>query len=176
MKKCSLCDLLIGNKFTYCCGCKKTTEKNRNKAYYSNSKASIKEAQKSYNSKNKEKIKDIRDKWMLKNRDHYLAYHKEYYKKYSKTENGRNKIAASTRKRRAVKNNSSGFFDWGVCLSLYNSECAWCHSKSDLQADHIWPLTVGGSNWQFNIQPLCFKCNRKKSNKTKDVYQHYICL
>lgn len=45
--------------------------------------------------------------------------------------------------------------------------CVECSSKEKLEYDHIIPLSKGGSNTARNIQLLCQKCNRSKSNKIK---------
>ena len=47
--------------------------------------------------------------------------------------------------------------DGGVCVS--------CGSRSNLEYDHIIPVSRGGSNTLRNIELLCEQCNRKKSNK-----------
>jgi hypothetical protein len=43
--------------------------------------------------------------------------------------------------------------------------CIECGSQERLEYDHIIPVSKGGSNTERNIQLLCEKCNRKKSDK-----------
>lgn len=42
--------------------------------------------------------------------------------------------------------------------------CKCCGSSSNLEYDHIVPYSCGGSSNHSNIQLLCQKCNRSKSN------------
>jgi hypothetical protein len=39
-------------------------------------------------------------------------------------------------------------------------------SDSIMEVDHIRPWSCGGSNDMFNLQSLCRKCNRSKSNNS----------
>lgn len=43
-------------------------------------------------------------------------------------------------------------------------KCARCGSRERLEYDHIVPISKGGSNTGRNIELLCEKCNRSKSN------------
>ncbi|NCS96956.1 HNH endonuclease [bacterium] len=43
-------------------------------------------------------------------------------------------------------------------------KCARCGSRDRLEYDHIVPISRGGSNTARNIELLCEKCNRSKSN------------
>jgi hypothetical protein len=45
-----------------------------------------------------------------------------------------------------------------------NGKCARCGSRENLEYDHIVPISRGGSNTARNIELLCEKCNRSKSN------------
>lgn len=42
--------------------------------------------------------------------------------------------------------------------------CKCCRSSLSLEYDHIIPYSCGGSSVASNIQLLCQKCNRSKSN------------
>jgi len=46
-----------------------------------------------------------------------------------------------------------------------SSKCVRCGSNNQLQIDHIYPKSKGGSDVLGNLQVLCAKCNIEKSNK-----------
>ena len=45
-----------------------------------------------------------------------------------------------------------------------NHRCVYCGSIKNLEYDHIIPYSWGGSNSPENVQLLCRKCNRRKSD------------
>lgn len=74
------------------------------------------------------------------------------------------------------------FTSWNVlrlkCFKRDNSTCVKCGYKSDykiyesnLIADHIKPIALGGDEWDLdNIQTLCKKCDKKKTKQDqKDI-------
>lgn len=44
-------------------------------------------------------------------------------------------------------------------------KCVKCGSNKNIEFDHIIPVSKGGSSTERNIQILCEKCNREKSDK-----------
>ena len=46
--------------------------------------------------------------------------------------------------------------------------CPLCKTDVKLTADHVIPISKGGSSFIENMQPLCRSCNSRKKNKTID--------
>ena len=55
-------------------------------------------------------------------------------------------------------------------LFMQNSKCILCGSTKDLQIDHIYPKSKGGSDVEGNLQVLCAKCNIEKGNKLESIF------
>ena len=51
-----------------------------------------------------------------------------------------------------------------LVYSRDGGSCKCCGDNESLEYDHIEPYSCGGSNDASNIQLLCRKCNRSKSN------------
>jgi hypothetical protein len=42
--------------------------------------------------------------------------------------------------------------------------CGKSASETEIEVDHIIPVSLGGKSTKDNLQSLCFKCNKGKSN------------
>lgn len=138
------------------------------RAYYSVIRDAKLKKKKAYREKNAAPIAAYRAEHYARNRDLAL----EYATKWAGENQLRRRVAESTR--RARKNSSEGRFsaeDMERILFAQKWKCACCRSsiKSGYHADHIQPLSRGGSNDRHNIQALCPTCNMSK--KAKDPYQ-----
>lgn len=80
------------------------------------------------------------------------------------------KVAANHR-RRARELRAEGTFtasQWNDLCALYGYMCLCCNKHKPLEADHVVPISKGGTNFISNIQPLCRRCNAKKSTDSID--------
>ncbi len=79
-------------------------------------------------------------------------------------------MAAYASRRRARKRAADGWHTGGEVSALLRRQhfrCANCATsiRRGYHADHIMPLSLGGSDWISNIQLLCPVCNMKKGPK-----------
>lgn len=52
--------------------------------------------------------------------------------------------------------------DWVRIKRLHNECCAYCGERTQLQMDHVVPLSRGGRHAPANIAPACIGCNTSK--------------
>jgi len=116
-------------------------------------------------SNNPERAKEVAKGVRLRNREARNEYHRKYIKENP------DKAKAHKQKRRAKKNQSGGYFtpeEWFILCFAVGFRCLCCGEKKPLEADHVVPISKGGTSWLWNIQPLCESCNAKKYNKYMD--------
>jgi 5-methylcytosine-specific restriction endonuclease McrA len=88
----------------------------------------------------------------------------------------------ATRAYRSRKFGAMGTFEWKEFDGLregFNNTCLCCGRQEPdvkLEADHVIPLSIGGDNDIYNIQPLCRSCNAKKGNQHLDYRTREIAL
>jgi len=132
----------------------KDHENSQSKRYHANNREAIMLWQREYAENNRERIRAIKSRWE-KNNPNYMT--------------------AKNAKRRAVILGADGCYtaiEWQLLKEQYGHRCLMCGKNEDeitLTADHVIPLSKGGSNDISNLQPLCLSCNSKKGTKVIDL-------
>lgn len=84
------------------------------------------------------------------------------------------KLAAKNNRRRTRKTQAGGDYtaaEWKDLCKQYDYTCLRCGKKEPdikLTADHVLPVSKGGTSDISNIQPLCKSCNSWKNDKHID--------
>ncbi len=137
------------------------------------------EARRKYQEEHKEQISEYKKTWTANNKESVDASKRSYYelkreeviarsKKWAEgnPEKVRRAKTNNLRKRRAARHASRGNFtveEFEELCESYGNKCLACgDTEAVLQADHVVPLTKGGSDNISNIQPLCGSYNRQK--------------
>jgi 5-methylcytosine-specific restriction endonuclease McrA len=121
-----------------------------------------------------------------------ISHKEEIHARWKKWKKGNPEMAKQIRKKWLLSHSENRRFKWRRYMNQKKSNggshtkqqwedlkeqaihcCAICGMQEpfvnqmypNLTEDHIVPLSKGGSNDISNIQPLCFDCNRIKSNK-----------
>jgi len=112
-----------------------------------------------------DRAKAASKKWRDKDREHVNAVSIEYAK------NHRAQYRAHCIARRTKKTEAGGSFtakEWLDLCSEYDNKCLCCKKRRKLTADHVIPISKGGTSWINNIQTLCLSCNCSKGDKCTD--------
>jgi 5-methylcytosine-specific restriction endonuclease McrA len=137
------------------------------------------EARRKYQEEHKEEISEYKKRWAAENEECVSASKRSYCEREREEVLARSKKWAednpekvrqaktnNLRKRRAARHASRGNFtveEIKLLCESYGNKCLACgDTEAVLEADHVVPLTKGGSDEISNIQPLCGSCNRKK--------------
>jgi 5-methylcytosine-specific restriction endonuclease McrA len=150
------------------------THKARTARYLATDKA--KAVRKAYYDANAETIKQRTKDWAAQNPDRVVENYKKYYEVNKERVvakvaewHAANPDGQRTRGRnyRAKLHAAEGSHTREQIAALHDSQggkCVYCRVslKNGYHADHIKPLSKGGSNWIANIQLTCGPCNNRK--------------
>lgn len=150
-----------------CKKCLSSANARRNKERYDN-EPGYKERLSEYRKSNPEKVREWKLKTYNNNREYYVSKSQKW------AEQNRTSVRQTKRRYKSKRKQweMTGSFtntEWVDLCNQYDNLCLCCKLPGlDLTADHVIPLSRGGSNTIDNIQPLCGSCNSKKHTKTTD--------
>lgn len=107
----------------------------------------------------REKELERQREYRRKNRDKVNAKRRAKYKEDPSV------VKAYVHKRQAAVDGAPGSFtadELRDLIEFYGGKCLACGTTENLGPDHIVPLSLGGTNWIWNVQPLCRSCNCSK--------------
>jgi len=85
--------------------------------------------------------------------------------------NNPDKKRAKDQRYRTRKTGAGGSFtveEFKTLCRKYGNRCLCCRKHKKLTADHVIPVSRGGTSNISNIQPLCQPCNSSKKDGTLD--------
>jgi hypothetical protein len=167
----------------------------RNRAYKNTNRPKVRAANKNYKKRNPEKVKQHAKTYRSKNRDARIAYSAEWRKNnwdlaHAYNIANREQRAISGKKwreehpellrlyqanRRTRKTNAGGKATLQDVIEIFEQQSGLCTGcdvsiSKYYEIDHIMPVLLGGSSDPWNLQLLCRRCNRLKSDKHPDEW------
>lgn len=163
--------------------------------YYALNADTIREKVKKYEQINAEKVRirqrkaylrrKVRPEWQERQREYYQKkrealdpiewrIHQKIERKRRYTSNPAKHIAY-VHKYRALLDNAEGCYssdEWQAMCDWFGNCCLACGVDTTLTVDHVVPLSKGGTNWIWNLQPLCRPCNSAKNNRHQTDYRN----
>jgi 5-methylcytosine-specific restriction endonuclease McrA len=113
--------------------------------------------------------KGKRREWYERNIEKMREYDRKRRLSHREKERHRGCMRYFERCKRMKKNGGSHTLEqWQELCARYDFRCLKCGEKKPLSADHIIPVSRGGTNDISNLQPLCRPCNTSKGAKTID--------
>ena len=138
--------------------------------YRINNRDKNREYRRKYREKDIEADNRRSNEWRKKNYDKVSEYMKKWI-----SEN-KDKCRKYNQKRRASKKSNGGSYtdaEWEECLEFFNYKCAYSGRKMErVSADHIIPLSKGGTSYISNIVPCELRINDSKGSK--DLEEWYL--
>lgn len=123
--------------------------------------------------RNKQKYISRAKLWSEKNREKCRASSRSSFKRWYQRVRVQKPeyykfLNSKTYARRRNAEGKHSFDEWVKIKQSFNYCCARCGLKEGfvkITKDHIIPLSLGGTDFADNLQPLCSKCNSSKGNK-----------
>lgn len=185
MKKCSKCKRRLPES----CFCKNRCKKDglhtecrecnraRVKGWQKSHTEHMRTTARLWRNRKKEWVASRHRLWASRNRNRQKIYDARYMERHP--DRRRIVMLAQTHTRRlrmarAAKNGTYTFQEWLDLKASYGNRCLCCGDVEPditLSPDHVVPIALGGDNTIDNIQPLCRKCNRRKSDRVIDYRQ-----
>jgi 5-methylcytosine-specific restriction endonuclease McrA len=137
-----------------------------------------KESRKKYNERNKEKIANYKKVWAEKNKEKRRESHLRW--KANHPEKAKAVRINYENKRRAWENNCKNKVTTEQINELIDKSsniCFWCDMEipaGQMHLDHIYPLSKGGENSINNLVVSCADCNKRKADKSPEVFLEEI--
>jgi 5-methylcytosine-specific restriction endonuclease McrA len=106
----------------------------------------------------------------------YRLAHPECNSKWQKA--NPEKVKAASHRHRTRKTGAGGSYtitEWKALVKAAGYRCLCCTRRRPLTADHVIPVSKGGSSNIDNIQVLCQPCNSSKGTKTTDFRKENPC-
>lgn len=132
------------------------------------------EYEKEYRQKNSARRYAIVKKSMKKNAEH----HKEKRRQYLQTPEGRRAHRKQTQNR--VARVKAAFVEAVDVVELYEAQngicylCAGFFELSEMECDHVIPLSRGGKHQKSNCKMACITCNRSKGAKLLEELTYQV--
>lgn len=127
----------------------------------------IREIKRAWSDDNRERLNQQSAEWRKNNRERRNAIVRAYRARHPES------YRITKQRYLARKQNAEGECsreEWELILQQFapDGRCPACGRQKPPTMDHIVPLSLGGSNYPFNLQPLCGNCNSTKGQKVID--------
>lgn len=124
------------------------------------------EYQRQWQKDNRNRSVELNRRWRRANPDKFAESGRQWRR------SNPDKASAIKHRRRTRQTGAGGSYtdaEWQALCRRYGNKCLRCkRADVKLTADHIRPVSMGGSSNIENIQPLCGSCNSVKHNRHID--------